>query len=85
MSFLPKAAGTLAGGVLGGQMFGGSSPVGTLAGGVIGGGVADKLLGTGKKDAPVGATQSPYYKPQMDANGNPIAMRSGRGAKALSV
>lgn len=85
MSFLPKAAGTLAGGVLGGQMFGGSSPIGTLAGGVIGGGMADKLLGTGKKTPDQGQRNSPYYKPQMDANGNPITMRSGRGAKALSV
>lgn len=83
MSFLPKAAGTLAGGVLGGQMFGGSSPIGTLAGGVIGGGMADKLLGTSKKTPDQGQRNSPYYKPQ-DGTSTPGA-RSGRGASSLSV
>ena len=61
MSFLPKAAGALAGGVVGSQLLGGGGVKGTL-----------------------GPQDSPCYKPQMDANGNPITMRSGRGAKALS-
>lgn len=81
MSFLPKAAGTLAGGVIGGQMFGGASPVGALTGGVIGGGMADKLLGTGKKPAVDDPASWGTYRPQ----GSTPAIRSGRGSSSLSV
>lgn len=84
MSFLPKAAGTLAGGVLGGQMFGGSSPIGTLAGGVIGGGMADKLLGTGKKSTTPDPRNDPHYNPRTPAASTASA-RSGRGSSSLSV
>jgi hypothetical protein len=54
--------------------------LGAAAGGIVG----SQLLGGGGSKQP-GPQDSPYYKPQMDANGNPITMRSGRGAKALSV
>lgn len=86
MSFLPKVAGTLAGGVLGGQVLGGASPIGTLAGGALGGGIADSLLGTGKK--------KPTELPPQGQN-DPRVMRSsvgstggggyGRGSSSLSV
>ncbi len=83
MSFLPKAAGALAGGVVGSQLLGGGGVKGAL-GAAAGGIVGSQLLGGGGSKQP-GPQDSPYYKPQMDANGNPITMRSGRGAKALSV
>lgn len=83
MSFLPKAAGALAGGVVGSQLFGGGGVKGAL-GAAAGGIVGSQLFGGGGSKQP-GPQDSPYYKPQMDANGNPITMRSGRGAKALSV
>lgn len=82
MSFLPKVAGTLAGGVLGGQMLGGASPIGTLAGGALGGGIADSLLGTGKKkpaELPPQGQNDPRVKRSTDSPGY------GRGSSSLSV
>lgn len=84
MSFLPKAAGALAGGVVGSQLFGGGGVKGAL-GAATGGLAGATLAGAFSNNKKPGPQDSPYYKPQMDANGNPISMRSGRGAKALSV
>lgn len=85
MSFLPKAAGALAGGVVGSQLFGGGGVKGAL--GAATGGIAGAALSGafGGKSKTPGPQDSPYYRPQMDAQGNPISMRAGRGAKALSV
>lgn len=81
MSFIPKVAGGLVGGALG-TLAGG--PIGGLAGGAIG----RSIFGGGKKDKPHPRANDPYYKPQTDANGNPISTggyRSGRGSSSLSV
>jgi len=77
MSFIPKVAGGLVGGALGG-------PIGAVAGGAIG----RAVFGGGKKNKPHPRANDPYYKPQTDANGNPISTggyRSGRGSSSLSV
>lgn len=76
MSFIPKVAGGLVGGALGG-------PMGALAGGALG----SSVFG-GKKDKRDPRLDNPYYRPQTDANGNPISTggyRSGRGSSSLSV
>lgn len=84
MSFLPKAAGALAGGVIGGQLLGGGGVKGAL-GAATGGLAGAALSGAFSNNKKPGPQDSPYYNPQMDAAGNPISARSGRGAKSLSV
>lgn len=71
MSFIPKAAGALAGGVVGSQLLGGGKidPVGALTGGVLGSGVLNG--GGGRKP--------------MDERTSTGGYRSGRGASSLSV
>lgn len=87
MSFVPKAFGGLAYGLVDGKP-GALSNVGGVVGGPIdalGIGKATQRMvdGTGVNGRPQGQRNSPYYKPQ-DGTSTPSA-RSGRGSSSLSV
>lgn len=72
MSFIPKAAGALAGGVVGSQLLGGGGVKGAL-GAATGGIIGSQLLGGGGGRKP------------MDERTSTAGYRSGRGASSLSV